>query len=143
MHYVSGMIDKNANHNHANELIMMTSSNRNIFRVTGPLCRNSLVTGEFPTQRPVTRSFDAFFDLSLNKRLSKQSWGWWFETPSCPLWQHCNDHDDDKKHHESDAYDDDDDGDDIVYDTFFMILFTNVKKIKFLINVNATRMVLL
>ena len=28
-------------------------------------------TGEFPTQRPVTRSFDVFFDLRLNKRLSK------------------------------------------------------------------------
>ena len=36
---------------------------------------NSMVTGQFPTQRPVTRSFDVFFDLSLNKRLSKQSWG--------------------------------------------------------------------
>ena len=36
---------------------------------------NSLVTGQFPTQRPVTQSFDVFFDLSLNKRLSKQSWG--------------------------------------------------------------------
>ena len=34
---------------------------------------NSPVTGEFPSQRPVTRSFDAFFDLRLNKRLSKQS----------------------------------------------------------------------
>ena len=31
---------------------------------------NSPVTGEFPAQRPVTRSFDAFFDLRLNKRLS-------------------------------------------------------------------------
>ena len=51
---------------------------------------NSPVTGEFPAQRPVTRSFDVFFDLRLNKRLSKQSWGWWFETPSCPLWRHCN-----------------------------------------------------
>ena len=51
---------------------------------------NSLVTGEFPSQRPVTRSFDGFFDLRLNKRLSKQSWGWWFETPSRPLWRHCN-----------------------------------------------------
>ena len=40
--------------------------------------------------KPVTRSFDVFFDLHLNKRLSKQSWGWWFETPSCPLWRHCN-----------------------------------------------------
>ena len=48
------------------------------------------VTGEFPTQRPVTRSFGVFFDLRLNKRLSKQWWGWWFETPSGPLWRHCN-----------------------------------------------------
>ena len=51
---------------------------------------NPPVPGEFPAQRPVTRSFDVFFDLSLNKRLSKQSWGWWFEKPSCPLWRHCN-----------------------------------------------------
>ena len=41
-------------------------------------------------QRPVTRSFDAFFDLRLNKQLSKQPWGWWFETPSGSLWRHCN-----------------------------------------------------
>ena len=52
---------------------------------------NSPVPGDFPAQRPVTRSFDVFFDLRLNKRLSKQSWGWWFETLSCPLWRHCND----------------------------------------------------
>ena len=45
---------------------------------------------EFPSQRPVTRSFDVFFDLRLNKRLSKRSWGWWFETLSHPLWRHCN-----------------------------------------------------
>ena len=51
---------------------------------------NSPVIGEFPSQRPVTRSFDVFFDLRLNKRLSKQSWGWWFETPSRLLWRHCN-----------------------------------------------------
>ena len=43
-----------------------------------------------PAQRPVTLSFDVFFDLRLNKRLSKQSWGWWFETLSCPLWRHRN-----------------------------------------------------
>ena len=42
-----------------------------------------------PAQRPVTRSFDVFFVLHLNKRLSKQSWGWWFEAPSRPLWRHC------------------------------------------------------
>ena len=51
---------------------------------------NSPATGEFPTQRPVTRSFDVFFDQHLNKRLGKQSRGWWFETPSHPLWRHCN-----------------------------------------------------
>ena len=51
---------------------------------------NSPVTGEFPAQRPVTRGVDVFFDLRLNKRLSKQWWGWWFETPPCPLWRHCN-----------------------------------------------------
>ena len=51
---------------------------------------NSPVAGEFPTQRPVMRNFDAFFDLRQNKRLSKQSWGWWFETPSHPLCRHCN-----------------------------------------------------
>ena len=51
---------------------------------------NSAVTGEFPTQRPVTRSFNVFFDLRLNKQLSKQSWGWWLMTPLRPLWRHCN-----------------------------------------------------
>ena len=68
----------------------MTSSNGNVFRVTGHLC------GEFTGHRwiPRTKANDAelwfFFDLCLNKRLSKQSWGWWFETPSRPLWRHCN-----------------------------------------------------
>ena len=38
----------------------------------------------------MTRSFDVFFDLRLNKRLSKLSWGWWFDTLSCSLWHHCN-----------------------------------------------------
>ena len=51
---------------------------------------NSPVPGEFPTQRPVTRSFDVYFDLSPNKRLRKQLWGWWFETQSRPLWRHRN-----------------------------------------------------
>ena len=45
---------------------------------------------EFPSQRPVTRSFDVFFHLRLNKWLSKQPWGWWFETPACSLWRHRN-----------------------------------------------------
>ena len=51
---------------------------------------NSPVTGEFPTQRPVTRCFDVYFDLHPNRRLSKQSSDWWFETPSRPLWCHSN-----------------------------------------------------
>ena len=54
-------------------LFMMTSSNGNIFRVTGPLCGEFTGPGDFPTQRPVTRSFDVYFDQGLNKRLCKQS----------------------------------------------------------------------
>ena len=51
---------------------------------------NPPVTGGFPSQRPVTRSFDLFFDLRLNKRLSKQMRRRWFESPSRSLWRHCN-----------------------------------------------------
>ena len=51
---------------------------------------NSPVSGDFLVQRQVTRSFDAFLDLLPNKRLSKQSRGWWFETQSRPSWRHCN-----------------------------------------------------
>ena len=76
---------------HGGERYMMTSSNGNIFRVTGPLW------GEFTGHRwiPRTTASDAEFwyfslDLRLIKRLSKHSWGWWFETPSCSLWRHCN-----------------------------------------------------
>ena len=73
-----------------NRPCMVMSSNGNRFFVTGHLC------GEFTghrwnlAQRPVTRSFNVFFDLRLKKRSSKQSWGWWFETLSRPLWRHCN-----------------------------------------------------
>ena len=55
----------------------------NGFRVTGPLWGES--TG-FPSQR----ASNAGFDVSLNKRLNKQTWRRWFETPSCPLLRHCN-----------------------------------------------------
>ena len=62
------------------------------FSVLLALCvGNSPVTGEFPSQRPVTRSFGVFVDLHLNKGLSKQSSGWWFEMPLCSLWHHCSD----------------------------------------------------
>ena len=68
----------------------MTSSNGNISALLALCAGNSPVTGEFPSQRPVTRSFDVFFNLRLNKQLSKQSWGWWVETPSRSLWRNCN-----------------------------------------------------
>ena len=68
---------------------MMTSSNGNIFRVTGPLWGES-TSQRCIIQRPVTRRFYVFFDLRLNKQLSKQSRRRWFETPSCPLLRHCN-----------------------------------------------------
>ena len=68
----------------------MTSSNGNIFRVTGPLCVEFTVTVEFAAQRPVMQSFDVFLDICLNKWLSKQLWGWWLKTLSHSLWRHCN-----------------------------------------------------
>ena len=65
---------------------MMTSSNGNIFRVTGPLC------GEFTGACTKTSEAEIWyiFDLRLNKRLSKRSRGWWFETQSSSLWRHCS-----------------------------------------------------
>ena len=73
------------------DAVMMTSSNGNIFRVTGHLCGEFTGHGEFPAQRPVMRGFDDLFDLRANIRLSKQSWGWWFETPWRSLCRQCND----------------------------------------------------
>ena len=51
---------------------------------------NPQVTSGFPSQRPVTWSFDVFLDLLLDKGLSKQSRRWWFEMPSRSLWCHWN-----------------------------------------------------
>ena len=71
--------------------IMMTSWNRNIFHVIGPLC------GEFTGHRwiPLIKGSDSelwYFLWSAPEinALSKQSWGWWFETPLCSFWRHCN-----------------------------------------------------
>ena len=74
------------------KVVLMTSSKGNIFRVTGHLC------GEFTSHRwiPHTNASDAelwcFLYLRLNKRFSKQWWGWWFKMPWRPLWRHCNDY---------------------------------------------------
>ena len=65
---------------------IVTSSNENIFRITGLCEGNPSVTGGFPSQRPVTQSSDVFFDLRLNK----QSRCWWFQIPSRSLRCHCN-----------------------------------------------------
>ena len=61
-------------------IYLMTSWNGNISALLAICAGNSPVPGEFPAQMPVTRSFDVFFNLRLNKRLRKQWWGWWFET---------------------------------------------------------------
>ena len=62
-----------------------------IFSVLLALCEgNPPVTGGFPSQMPVTRKFNVFFDLRLDKRLNKQSRRWWFETPSRSYWRWCN-----------------------------------------------------
>ena len=71
-----------------NDLDMMTSSSGNIFRVTGLLCGEFTGHRRISSQKASNADFDALFDLRLFKRLSKQSWGWWFETPSRPLWRH-------------------------------------------------------
>ena len=68
-----------------------TSSSRSIFRVIGLLWGRPQVTGVFPSQSPLMRSFDIFFGLCLNNRLSKQLSGQWFETSLHSLWRRCND----------------------------------------------------
>ena len=67
------------------------SANGNIFHVTGPLWGEFTGHQWIPLTKPVTQRFDVFFDLCLNKRLSKQSRRQWFETPSRSLWRQCND----------------------------------------------------
>ena len=55
-----------------------------------PLC------GEFTGHQWIARTKASdtelwcFLDQRLNKRFSTQSWGWWFDMPSRPLWCHCN-----------------------------------------------------
>ena len=71
--------------------IMMTSWNGNIFRVTGPCAGNSPVTGEFPSQVPVMRSFDVFLGPHLSGRMNTHPGRQWFQTASRPLWRHCSD----------------------------------------------------
>ena len=74
-------IDHQTGKNHVVLLVEWWCHQMETFSALLAICAgNSPVSGEFPTQRPVRRSFDVFFDPHLNKRLSKQWWGWWFET---------------------------------------------------------------
>ena len=70
--------------------VVMTSWNGNIFRVTGPLCEEFTGHRWIPLTKASDAGFDVFFDLRLNKRLSKQSSRRWFETPLRSIWCHCN-----------------------------------------------------
>ena len=52
------------------------------FSASLAICKgNPPATGGFPSQRPVKRSFGVFFDVHMNRQLSKQSRSWWSETP--------------------------------------------------------------
>ena len=66
--------------------ITMTSSNRNISRVTVPLWGEP--NGDRWNPVAKARGFDVFLDPRLNKRLSKQSRHRWFETQSRSFWRH-------------------------------------------------------
>ena len=84
--YWSAPLISGQNNNKTNNTHQWWRHQMETFSTLLALCAgNSPVTVEFPSPRPVTRSFDVFFDLRLNKLLSKHSWGWWFETPSRSL----------------------------------------------------------
>ena len=71
---------------------MMTSSNGNIFRVTCRLCGEYTDHRWIPRKKASDKAIWCFLGSAaeLNKRLNKRMWGWWFETPSRPLWRQCN-----------------------------------------------------
>ena len=84
-----------------NRLFRRSSEKTSKLRVTGLCAGNSPGTGEFSAQMASNAENVSIWwrhhgrgisiNLRLNKRLSKQSWGWWFETPSRSLWRHSND----------------------------------------------------
>ena len=69
----------------------MTSSNGIIFRATGPLWGKFIGPRWLPITRPLSQTFYVFFDLRLNKRLSKPSRCRLLEMSSRSLWRHFND----------------------------------------------------
>ena len=69
---------------------VVTSSNGNIFRITGPLWVEFTGHRWIPPTKASDAELDVFFIVHLNKRLNKQSRRRWFGTPSRSLWRHCN-----------------------------------------------------
>ena len=69
---------------------VMTSSNGNISALLAICAGNFTGHRWIPRTKASDASFYVFFDLRLNRRLSKQRWGRWFETPPHPLWRHCS-----------------------------------------------------
>ena len=95
MEYVPWLLPRNELRHHYCEVIVSAMA----FQITCItivysnvyLGGNSPITGEFPSQRPVTWIFDVFSDRRMSKRLSKKkTWGWWFETPSRSLFTVCH-----------------------------------------------------
>ena len=82
-------LDNGTDHHHSKSCCDQRSPARRTI-ITYSWWRHQMKTFGFPLQMPVMRSFDIFFDLRLNKRLSKQWKCRWFETPSRSLWRHCN-----------------------------------------------------
>ena len=92
-HFTKSCLAKNLKHYSTLAIRTWWRHHLEIFSAFLAICAwNSPVPSEFPVQRTVTVSFEVFFDLRLNKRLSKHSWGWWFETLSRPLWRKCNEY---------------------------------------------------
>ena len=66
---------------------IMTSSNGNICRVTGHLCGKFTGPGEVPHTKANDAELWCFLWYAPEYTVE---WGWWFQTPSRPLWRHCN-----------------------------------------------------
>ena len=68
---------------------MMTSPNENVICVSGFLC-GEFICHRWNPRKKATDKLWCFFDLRLNRQLSKQCRHWWFETLPRSLWCHCN-----------------------------------------------------
>ena len=72
------------------QFYMMTSTNGNIFRITGPSYGEFTGDWWIPPTKPSDADLWCFFWICTLQTLNKQSRRRWFETPSRSLWRHCN-----------------------------------------------------